>query len=125
MNLHTSGAKLRNKYAFFVIIIKILATCMVAEIAGQDNATTTSATLQPTTASKTANSGNNATNSSRITLNVGLITPSVLTNLLSYNYVASASTMAIAEAKRRGYLPNADVKLVLSLHLFILIIIII
>lgn len=121
MNLFTPEAKLRNKNKFVVIIIIILATSMVVEITGQDNATTTSATQdsspQPTTASTTANNGKNATNSSRLTLNVGLITPSVLTNLLSYAYVASASTMAIAEAKRRGYLPNVDVKLVLCFHI--------
>ena len=50
--------------------------------------------------------------SNKITINVGLVTPGrlILSNIMGYSYVASASTMAIQEAKNRGYLQNIDIK---------------
>ena len=54
-----------------------------------------------------------ATSSSqRTTINVGLITPGrlVLTNIMGYSFVASASTMAVQLAKSKGYLKNIDIK---------------
>jgi hypothetical protein len=48
----------------------------------------------------------------RKVVNIALLTPNRLNfnNRLSYNFVASASTMAIAAAKKRGYLKNLDIK---------------
>jgi hypothetical protein len=52
------------------------------------------------------------TSSDRRVVTIALLTPNRLNfnNRLSYNYVASASTMAIAAAKKRGYLKNLDIK---------------
>ena len=92
--------------------IYILAVCSLFLTDGANIETTTPAFLNTTMYS--ANQGTSLTVASgKLTLNVGLITPGrlVLTNILGYSYVASASTMAIQTAKRRGYLQNVNIKL--------------